>query len=329
MKQLLNSLVILLITFLLLEVIVRICGVTPFQTKPYQIESTPERCILPNPMYGFGLNPGTFEVTVNKKVKYTCTHNEDSLRICSYSKPVNVEKKIAIHGCSFTYGMSVDDSLTFPFLLQQAFPKYHFQNYAVPGYGNIQALIKLKQQIQNGDTPDMMLIGYAGFHEERNALNPHYRQSLYHGFLNSNIENRPLFNKSKIPYYDIEKGIQYEKWSGLYENWLGRSYLASVNTFQNAFEKMQMTMSDEVIVTQHILLEISNLCKDNKIDLVIVNIVKSPKVDYLKVFCGEHDIKLIDIGLELPSEAYSSLPYDIHPNAKAHRIFLERLKGLF
>lgn len=321
MKKALNILFITLTTLLLLEIVIRLCGVTPFRVQNFDIQSKPNFCLMPNSTYGFGLNPGEFQVTMNHEIHYTTTHNLDSLRIVSYSKSDDYIKKIDVHGCSFTYGMSVDDSLAFPFLLQKAFPNYRFRNYAVPGFGNLQALIRLQNQEKNGDLPDVVMVSYADFHDERNALNTNYRKSLYHGFLNANENVKPLFAKSQMPFYDLKKGVQYCDWQKMYGNWFGRDYSAAINSLQDAFEKMQNSSNDEKAVTHQILLEIKELCKKNKVKFIVLFITKSESTKVTKQFCEQQKIEIIDIGLEFPSEKYSNLPYDIHPNKLAHRTF--------
>jgi hypothetical protein len=332
MKRLFNTLFIILTTIFLLEIVIRICGVTPFEVQKFNIQSKPNFCLIPNSAYGFGLNSGEFDVTMNHKIHYTVTHNSDSLRIVSYSKSGIYTKKtcpensvIDIHGCSFTYGMSVDDSLTFPFLLQKSLPNYRFRNYAVPGFGNLQALIRLQNQVKNQDFPDVVMVSYADFHDERNALNTNYRKSLYHGFLNANENVKPLFGESQIPFYDLKKGIQYCDWKNMYKNWLGRDYSAAINSLQDAFEKMQNASNDEKAVTHQILLKIKELCQQNNIKFIVLFITKNESTALTKQFCEQQNIELMDIGLELPSEKYSNLPYDIHPNKTAHRIFSERI----
>lgn len=327
LKQLLNILIIGIITFVLLEVTIRLCGVTPFRVQSFEIQSNPQFCLLPNEQYGFGLNVGEFDVVINKNVKYHCSHSMDSLRILTYEPITNFDKTVDIHGCSFTYGMSVADSLAFPFLLQQEFQNIRFRSFAVPGFGTIQALIRLREQIKNNDLPDTLLIGYADFHDERNVLNSNYRKSLYHGFLNANEEILPLFEQSKIPYFTLKKGVQYCDWNNLYDNWRGRNYLASINSLQDAIETMRLKSGQ--VETHQILLKIKALCEQNDVQLIVATITKNEKTNYMINFCEQQKIMVFDIGLELPSKKYSNLPYDIHPNKKAHQIFRKRLQKVF
>ena len=327
LKQLGNILIIATITLILLEVTIRLCGVRPFRTQSYDIQSNPQFCLIPNEQYGFGLNIGEFDISINKGVHYHATHSPDSLRILTTKPITNFNKKVDIHGCSFTYGMSVDDTVAFPFLLQQQFSDIRFRSFAIPGFGNVQALIRLEEQIKNDDLPDTLIICYADFHDERNALNCNYRKSLYHGFLNANAEVLPLFARSKIPFYDLKKGVQYCNWNELYHNWQGRAYSATINSLQNAFEQMQLRQGKAE--THQILLKIKALCQQNKVQFIVATITKNESTAYTIQFCKQQKINILDIGLDLPSEEFSSLPYDIHPNEKAHRIFEKRLRTLF
>jgi hypothetical protein len=350
MKTIKNTTIIILITFLLLEIIIRLCGVKPYERQDFSIESTPELCLIPDVNFGFALNPGEYSVTMNEHIHYTCSHNADSLRvlndnyfnnkedstftirqqsgrISSRRSRSSVVSRIDFHGCSFTYGMSVDDSLAFPFLIQKQFSNYEFRNFGVPGFGNLQALLRLKMQIKNKNFPNVLMLCYADFHDERNALNLNYRKSLFSGFQNANEAIQPLFIKSKMPFYDLEKGVQYCDWQTIYKNWSGREYLAAVNMIQDAVEKMQYSAIDEKAVTHQILLEIQQLCEANKIEFILTAITKSESTDFTLAFCKQQNIKTLDIGLPFPSEQYSSLPYDIHPNRLAHQVFAERLKN--
>lgn len=323
MKKLLNILFILVTTFLLLEIVIRLCGVTPFRVQKFNIQSVPDFCLLPDSTYGFALNPGEYQVTMNHEIHYTCTHDEDSMRILTTSKPTNFEKTIDIHGCSFTYGMGVDDSLAFPFLLQKAFSNRRFRSFAVPGFGNVQALIRLQYQIKNKDVPNVLIVCYANFHDERNALNSQYRKSLYHGFLNANEKIQPLFHQSKMPFYTINNGLQYQDWKTIYHNWSGRNHLASINSIQDAIEIM--TINDGKAETHEILLTINDLCQKNNIQFIVATLTKNDSTTITQHFCKQKNITVWDIGLDLSNTNYNNMPYDIHPNVAAHGIFGEQL----
>ena len=62
---------------------------------------------------------------------------------------------------------------------------------------------------------------------------------------------------------------------------------------------------------------------------MLTAITKSKSTDFTLAFCKQQNIKTLNVGLPFPSEKYSSLPYDIHPNKLAHEHFAESIKGFF
>src|SRR5215813_6804025 len=79
---------------------------------------------------------------------------------------------IWIFGCSFTFGWSVSDDESFPWLLQNDLPAYEVINFGTPGYGTLQGLIQLKEALTKEPAPALVVLFYARFHNERNTLAP-------------------------------------------------------------------------------------------------------------------------------------------------------------
>ena len=234
-KKVLQWILIIGVWLLIAEGLLRLLGFQPFKVSPFQLASTPPSCMLPHTQLGFGLNPGKFDVSINKTITYTCTHTIDSYRITQKQPIFSPKKRIDIHGCSFTYGMGVDDSLAYPFLVQQALPSLDIRNYAVPGYGTIQTLLILQQQIAQGQTPDKLILNYLDFHDERNALTPNYRNNLYFGFLKANTTQKRLFLKSQMPYWSYWYGLQFQSWKDMYQYWYGRDMSSLVHLSQKVY----------------------------------------------------------------------------------------------
>src|SRR5262249_26695941 len=51
-------------------------------------------------------------------------------------------------GCSFTFGLGVNDEDTWPWLLQERMPDYRVVNVGVNGYGTDQALLAAERELQ-------------------------------------------------------------------------------------------------------------------------------------------------------------------------------------
>ena len=331
-KQKLGYALFLIICFLLLsELSLWILGYRPFTYQPYKITSDPKMCLLPNKIYGFSLNPGTYKVTINDHHTYTSTHNEDSLRITSYEPIDSATLSLHIYGCSYTYGFGVDDSLSYPFLLQQTLKDVRVINHAVPAYGTLQALMQLKKHEKNAALPNILVINYASFHNDRNVLSPTYRRNLWMGFAAANEGNKQKYIDCKFPYAVLEDDktvVKHEAWDAIDNNWPLRTYSAFVNFLQTTIENNSFPEESNLLVTKRIMEEISMLCKENNIKLIVTGITKDVATSEMLLYCTTLGAKTVEMGIDLKDKKYHNAPYDTHPNSLAHKIFSEKVKML-
>jgi hypothetical protein len=151
-----------------LELIVRAIGHQPYTLPEFSFTSEPNWCFAKDSL-GVVPIPGSYVVNLNG-LEHVVTHSLDSNRITSFTEiEADLRPTVYMYGCSYTYGQGVDDSLTYPFLLQQEYSDYEVLNYSRPGYGTIQALLHLKSTIDKGDVPNLVIVNFASFHEERNV----------------------------------------------------------------------------------------------------------------------------------------------------------------
>ena len=319
-----------LITLILIEIVFRLFGYQAYSVQKYTLTSTPSQCILPDEKLGFQLNDGTFQVVINDSVKYSVTH-VDNQRITSYNQHSDTAQ-IWLFGGSFPYGMGVDDSLAYPFLTQQNFPNFKVKSYCVPGFGMVQSLLQMPELLKK-DTikPKKIILHYASFYEDRNLLTPAYRVSLHHGFMNSSKEARHFYEKARYPYIKLKRRYGFEMKSErldqLYQNWWGRSYFATVNFFQTFEDNSKMTDEEKSSSSQEIIERFRRYCRLSKIKLIVATITNDAATDELKEFCKERKIKLVDLFVDFSDPNFSNLPYDSHPNAKAHQIYADKMKA--
>ena len=72
-------------------------------------------------------------------------------------------------GCSFTFGLGVDDESTWPWLLQERLPDHQVINPGVRGYGTDQALLAADRAAnQSAGTLRLVALGFGDFQIERN-----------------------------------------------------------------------------------------------------------------------------------------------------------------
>jgi len=329
-KHLRDFIVILVITILLLELALRLLGYQAFYFSPFSISSEPTGALIPDSEMGLALAPGTFHITMNDSLKYSSKRLADSTRYTGDSKSQSI---IEFHGCSFTYGMAVNTKDAFAYQLQTRIKDHaKIKNKAVPGYGNIQGLISLKQRIANGEKlPDTIIMFYASFHDERNTLTPHYREHLYYGFLNMDENIKKEFinaSQARFPYAEIQNGNLEIKHSGIKELFKPlplREYSALVNLLQGILNTNKNSKINSNEISQNILLEINEICEANEIEFILASIVKDPITE--KTLSDlRQSISVLDMGLDILNDnQYNNQPYDSHPNVLAHGIYAERL----
>jgi len=72
-------------------------------------------------------------------------------------------------GCSFTFGLGLNDQETWPWLLQERLPAYHVVNTGTNGYGTDQALLAAERVALDSTEPTrMVVLGFGDFQIERN-----------------------------------------------------------------------------------------------------------------------------------------------------------------
>lgn len=317
---------LLLVTPICLEIALRILGYSPYQQLQYSIESSPKMCVVASKEYGFALGEGTFEVSVNGAPNYVATHRNGK-RISRLGSANDSLEKVFLMGCSFTYGMGVDDSLSFPFKVQNHFKDLSIQNFGVPGFGTIQSYLQLKKELKNGRIPAVVIVNFCDFHNERNSLTPRFRNSLVMGYQRSNDEISAELKKSKFPF--IENGeVKTVAFKDLYSNWTGRETFATINYFQTLNDERLTGKIDQKKNTEIVFEKIKKLCDEHKIRLIVTGLTRGLELTSFLHQIEQQGIEVHDISLDLSSKKYNQLPYDSHPNAAAHDYFSKKIIDL-
>ncbi len=311
------------------EIVLRIMGYRPFQQIEYQIESTPANCLIAHTKLGFALRPGKFEVIINKGLHYSVTHGRDSLRKTNLGS-LNIANPDSIYffGCSYTYGMGLSDSLVFPFLVGQEMPKSYIKNFGVPGYGTVQSLLQLRRLIDSGEIPDIAIINYADFHDDRNALSSRYRRDLYMGYQRSNQTVGTLMQEGKIPYLTQNSGeyvIDYCSWENLYRHWKYRETFAIMNFLQDWSDDRQLRSINKESRTLFLFSALKDLCEQEEIRLIVTGLTPSDETKKLLIELNKLGIETLDVSVDLALDQYRNAPYDDHPNELAHAVFAKKI----
>lgn len=313
----------------LLEVLLLVLGYSPYINDSYSIQSTPNLILMGHPKLGLCLNPGEYGVTINKGLHYFATHTNDSLRFVP-NQPLIYDSSIFMFGCSYTYGMGVNDDKTFSSILQKNKPSYKILNYGVPGYGTVQTYLQIKELIRSKSIKksDLVIINYISFHNQRNALTPEYRKQLKIGYERSNKRIKSHMKNASFPYINYEnKSFTFEtcNWSEVYDDLVGRETFASINLLQNVIDNTKTKKIPEKEISLFLFNQINTLLKENNILLIVNGLSNNSETEFFLNDLKKYDIKTISSPINLKDTVYNNFPYDEHPNIKAHDLIANQI----
>ncbi|MBK7406707.1 MAG: hypothetical protein IPJ40_00710 [Saprospirales bacterium] len=332
MKILKIILINLLVTLVLAEGGLRLLGFTSLY--PYAIVSAPQNCLLPSEEMGFTLNPGAYSITINEKLRYTATHVENkwctarttgSRSLLSSSS----DSLIVLTGCSFTYGMGVDDSLTYPYRLQAQFPNFNIVNAAVPAHGTLQTLLLLDRLIELDIRPQLLIYHYIDDHKNRNILARSFTQLLGRESRVNNATGKDLTHNAQFPYGKLDdEGELHIRHSGLHTKNLFaslRTHSALINQLEYIYDRLFAQKTKAKQVTEAAILAIKAHCEANGIPFLIA-LLKEDSHQSMSAFCAQKGINTVDLSIDYTDKSLLNLPYDGHPNGVAHGIWAEKMR---
>lgn len=94
----------------------------------------------------------TFDGRTTYDVHYTT--DDRGRRMTPQANPAAREAYLLFFGCSFTFGLGVEDDQTLPAEVAAAAPRHHAYNYALGGYGSHQMLAQLRDDALRSEIPE-------------------------------------------------------------------------------------------------------------------------------------------------------------------------------
>ncbi|MFH0944476.1 MAG: hypothetical protein V2A76_04690 [Planctomycetota bacterium] len=265
---------------------------------------------VPHPVYGRFPSPGEFDLTITVPQTPIPYHfkvrtDEEGYRTTS-TDPAALENlpEIWVFGCSFTWGMPLDNEKTFPWLLQQRLPGWNVKNYAVYAFGNVHALMQMREFLDDRGRkpPAVAVFAYCSFHRKRNVAAPSW-----------------LRPETLTPKFRPD--MRYPRAS--IENDRVRIDLVS---FLVPDEAEDPPIEEQNLVTLAIFRELAEECRKHGIKPVLgvqfVNGESDPVPDYCR---DELGFTVVDMQVDIKDPRYNVLPYNRHPSAEAHRLYADKL----
>jgi len=311
-----------ILSLVCLEIALLIMGYRPYRNTDYSINAVPQNAFIGHPEMGIQLNPGQYTITINDSLSFTTHHLGPMERAIA---PKHTDKpKIAMLGCSYTYGLGVSDGEHFTSLLQNDFPQASFIQRAVIGHGTVQSLMETRHLI-NDTTLKSVILNLSSYHLMRNTLSPTYRSHLRIGYGHSDKQVQSLMRSARFPYKaSCDDPIQYSLWSDIYDHWSGREWSATINWVQTNYDRWREDHELQIKVTACMIKEMSDLCVSKNISFAVVVLDETQAIIQLKNQL--RDIDWIDVGFDFKDPDLTNLPFDNHPSIAGHRYIAQKIR---
>lgn len=306
------------------EIAARLKGFRPWTVKQAEIVVEPGgKFFAPHPTLGYTHLPGQFKVTLAGAYSYKATNLDNTLRVThplNTYHPVDHKREIWILGDSVTYGQSVNDEETYPWLLQERFPDYEIVNFGVMGYGTLHSLIQLREALQSGHKPQVAILAYASWHDVRNSF-IRFRQKMLAPAAYLGPLNQPYARLTSDGKLDIFMDtIAYREFPLM-------RYSAFVNAMEETYDRYEERHARSHEVTKVIIKEIFDLCRSNEIEFVVAGLTSDATTSDMFEYCQKEGMKTASIWVDLNIKENNNLPYDSHPSAVAHHQYAQKLES--
>ncbi|MCB0738579.1 MAG: SGNH/GDSL hydrolase family protein, partial [Bacteroidetes bacterium] len=235
---------------------------------------------------------------------------------------------LAFFGCSFTYGWGVEDTETFPYLVQKELSNFKVENYSVPGYGTIQALQQIRH-IPADKFPKTVVLVYGSFHDHRNGLSLAQRK-----FWSTSVTNQdanPAYSHIQFPCLENANSheISFIPSNQLYEPCKWCKKLATINFIENYSYRITDSKRQLPTISLQIIEKINHLVKRHNSRLIVAGILDNEETALFLNQLKEKGVECIDISVNTENPDYNLLPFDEHPNALAHEKYAQTFLKFF
>lgn len=313
MKKVSLILFSLIISFFLAEILLRVAGFQPWE---YQSSNKPI-IYKEDQILGWKSVEGLYEFNKDDKSRSFFMNIENFGNRFNGKKINTREPSILFIGGSFTQGHGVDDNKTFAYRIQKKFNNYSVVNYGHGGYGGLQSLLLLKEEIIKFEDPRLIVYGFIDHHEYRNVARSAWLATLTK-HLNQNTK------KPKVPYATLNDNEDLIINAPIsYITIPLRENLASVVLLEKFLNK-QISKKRKRIqkkVTKKIIKNMDKLSSayNSKFLVVILNWSNQYSNEEYKKYLVKNKINFVDCKIKLDNETL--LKNDYHPNSKGHELY--------
>jgi hypothetical protein len=304
-----------------LEAVLRFTKEPPWEPDLTQFRVEPGgRLYEDDPIIGYRLNPGRFTVYMADGFPVQTTHLPTHERATNGTDQPSGRAEIWIFGCSYTYGWSVNDGETFPWLTQQALPSFRVRNFGVPGYGDLQGLLRFREELKKGVNPKIVVLVYAAFHDERNAGLRRWQKSLIRP-RNGNIgpQSQPRAT------LDSEGNLKVSEHPEEFRELPGMRTWSILHSIEKMWNKIEANTVPTEKISQQIIRNLAREAAKAGAGFLLVGIENDPKTESMISWWVQEGGKAVDISVNMNKNGMRNNPHDCHPSPQAHRIYADQL----
>ena len=299
-------------------------GYRPWSIKSAAVAVEPGgRFFMQHPTLGYAHLPGRFKITLSGSYVFRATNLSNTLRV---TRPLetygtqSVGRQVWIVGDSVTYGWSVSDEESYPWLLQERLTDYEVVNFGVSGYGTVHSLIQLREALGNNPPPRVVILAYASWLDVRNTFIRARRKSL------SSAKHLGPLNQ---PYARLSPDGRLDLFMDTveYREFPLMRYSALAHALEEAYNRYEERHARSHEVTKAILKQIIELCRAHGVELVVAGLTSDATTASMFEYCKGEGVKVVDIYVDRLAKENNNLPYDSHPSAVAHREYARKLEA--
>jgi len=185
--------------------------------------------------------------------------------------------------------------------------------------------ISIQTQSVRKDSIKLVVLNFSSYHFMRNTLSRKYRSHLKIGYNRSSDKVQQQMAEANFPFLSTcGDAIQYVSWNEIYDNWRGREWLATVNAFQTAYDKISDDEANQIKVTACIMQEMAKICEENGIRFQIACLNRSAQSEQLKEQVKE--LSWMDVGFSFQDTTLTNYPIDDHPSPFGHQFIAKQLE---
>jgi len=312
---------VFLAMMVILEIILRLTKEPPWRPDLVSFRAEPGgKLYEDDPILGFRLKAGRYDLFMADGTRVSTTHLPGHERATRQAGAETERPEIWIFGCSYTYGWSVPDEETYPWLVQNALPRFHIRNLGIPGYNNVQSLLWMRQKIQNGDRPQVVVLAYASFHDERNAGLRRWQKTLIRsrdGGLGPQAQpNARLGANGQLRLS--------EKPENLWEI-PGMRIFSIPNSVEKRWAKIEANAVSTVEISRKVIAQIAAEAEAAGATFLLAGMENDAKTSQMLEQWRAQGGRAVDVSVDLNEPGFRNFPHDSHPGPKAHHVFAQKL----